>query len=576
MMYLLVGFIVSELFLSGNIHATKAEKKLDVTLCFNRNPNKNQIYNKKEIKCDVNNISYNIKASSYKYEFGMSGLKKSGEEFKFDIKTMRFFFNTNTIYFLIKNVNLNKILIKKLIFGNFKLGYGQGLVFNYKHDNLYRPIDPIKIFKKQKGIKKCKSNKKNKFFGTGMEIKYNEYLETTFFFSKNYYDAIIKDNYIYSAKIREKYINENNISRKNKIYDYSTGFVINITPIKILNIGVTFIYSKFNKNFRLVNNSDFADNRLKNMDNLFTGNKNINLGVFSDCVYKKKIKIYLEAAISNNNIKLLSNCGYCFIIGQMLKVNKYLKYLTHVRMYSANYHNFYGKGFGTGNGLVFKKLKGCINNETGIYNGLQIKFTDKWIYKIAIDLVYIPQRTFNFTRAFIEYVISELICNLNIYDYIKLQCKYNNLNYEIITKNLKKYKILDDNCRMKISLKKRVSRIINKTDLFLTINPNEKKHDMISFGIYEKISTKAQYITFYFHIIAMKAKNETPIYIFSKFTNIQKCKVRIFDENIILAGLSMYLNIKNLKFEILYLLKYKLQIDKVDNIFNISINYQND
>ena len=556
-------YLILELFICQIVHTEKQSKKIDATLFFKRNFNKPT----NSFSGDLNKLFYNIKVNNHKYKFGISGLKKTGEEFKFDIKTKRFFFNTNSIYLLIKNIEIEKIHINKLIIGNFKIGYGQGLVFNYKHDNLFRPIDQIKIFRKQKGIKECKSHKKNKFLGIGIEIKHNNKLESTLFASKNYFDATTKNEYILSAKTRENYTNKHNINKKNKIHNYSTGFGIMLTPLKTLNLGVTLIYSKFNKHFKLIN-----INNAKNIDNLLTENENVNISIFSDFKYKK-MKLYLETAMSNNNTRIPIDNGYACNLGSRIKINKYLKYVNHFRIYTSKYHNFYGKGFGFGYGLTFKNLKGCLNNEIGLYNGIQIKYSEKLISKFAIDLTYIPNKTFNFTQAFTEYIYFEIIYKLTFFDYIKLQCKYNNTEYDI-TRNLEESAILDEKCRIKFSIKEKIMKAFNKTDIFISINPNEKKCNKLGYGIYEKISTTIKkVIKVILHIIAINSTKNTPIYTTLNFTGYKKLKLKTFKEKAIYAGISLYIKIKYLEIRLSEVLEYSIQNKKIKNAVNITLNH---
>lgn len=564
-MYILLYIL--EFFIYQTIYTRKVFKKIDATLFYKHKFNKQDIPH----SGDLNKLFYNVKFNNYKYGFGISGLKKTGEEFKFDIKTRRFFINTHTIYFLIKNIKMNKLCINKLIFGNFKIGYGQGLVFNFKYDNLFRPIDHIKIFRKQKGIKKCKSHKKNKFLGIGIEIKPSNQLDATFFTSKNYFDATTKGRYVLTAQTRESYTNIQNINKKNKIHNYSSGFGILLTPLKTLNLGTTFIYSKFNKAFKLINNSYVNNNKKQSIDGQPTGDENINVSIFSDFKYKK-IKLYLEAAMSNNNTQILVDNGYACNLGSRVKINKYLKYINHLRIYTNKYLNFYGKGFGFGHGSTFKDLKGCISNEIGVYNGLQIKFSNKLISKFAVDLAYIPNETFYFTKAFIEYVYFEIIYKLMFFDYIKLQCKYNNTEHDVI-KNSKEYETINEKCRIKFSVRKKIAKVLNKSDIFLTINPNEEKYNKLGYGMYEKISTTFKKVKLTFHFIAVNAIKNTPIYTVLNIPSDKILKLKMIDKKIIFVGISVSTNTKYLEINLTGIIKYNLENKKTDNNIRLSINY---
>ena len=309
------------------------------------------------------------------------------------------------------------------------------------------------------------------------------------------------------------------------------------------------------------------------MKNLFSGNKNINFGVFSDFSFYK-FKTYFEFAVSTNELNRdFNNYGYGLIFGTRVNIVNYFKYVILFRIYSENYHNFYGKGFGTGKGLVYSRFKGAINNEIGVYNALKINFPCGLVSNLSIDLAYIPSKTFIFSRALLKYFTFELIYAFRNFDYIKVQCKYMNSKKLIISKTLEYSKEFTDNCRVKTTIKKRIKRVLNKTDLFISMNPNEVCQKMFSCGIIEDLNIKINDALFFrLYIMLFKISDKTPIYVFKNKNNTKK-SLNI-DKNLLSFGISTYIKIyKKFHIDILYKFKYATANRKKDNTLSLSLKY---
>ena len=142
-----------------------------------------------------------------------------------------------------------------------------------------------------------------------------------------------------------------------------------------------------------------------------------------------------------------------------------------------------------------------------------------------------------------------------------------------MTKTLNFFNFVKDNCRLKFTISKKILRIFSKTNIFLTINPNEICKYIFGFGIYEKISTRIKNLTINLHFIAMIPSKKNSIYMYSKFSNTRKWKLKIFNKKTIKTGISLDLKIKIITFEILYLLKYDIEDCKMNNILYLSMNY---
>ena len=520
---------------------------------------------------DLNNIYFYIKSNHKNIKLCISGLKKPGEKFTIDPQKHIFFFNSFSGYIMLEKLMFKDFNVNKIIIGNFKLGSGQGLVFNHKKDSLYYPLDPIKIFKKQCCLKQCISHHKRKFLGIATELEYRG-VELCLFVSKNYLDAYLKNENIYTAKIREKYVNKNLLSRRNEVYNYTGGFSFSYRNEKKFDIGMNMIYTRFNKKFKLCNNSDFKDSLLSDMDNLFYGDTSINISIFNNFLIEK-MKIYWEYARSFNDFKdILFNYGSALVLGCKFRFNMLLKYVCLVRYYSKDYHNFYGNGFGSGKGLVYKNFKGCMNNEIGICNGFQIKLRSNLVMKFVIDLCVIPKKTFTVTSQYRTQFIFNLKYNLSIFEYILFQCKYINSKSDIVVNNIDYYKNIYEFVYMKINVKKNIFQIRNNSNIILSIKPEKEK---VYFGVcfHEKVSFNIWRFKNVIHFSIIKASDKSPIYLFKTAQYNFNKKIKFINENLFNLILNPKLIIKNnLLIDFLCSLKFSLK-KKIRYQFSISLRY---
>lgn len=523
-------------------------------------------FNKNFVKTigDQNNLFCYLK---YKYKntlFCFSGLKIQGEEFTFKPEKHIFFFNSLTGYIILEKLKFNELNVEKIIIGNFKIGSGQGLVFNYENDLLYSPLDSIKVFKKQYGIKPCKSHKKRKFLGIGTQLAYKD-TKLSIFITKNYLDAFLKDDKIYTAKIRERYINKMLLLRRNSVYNYTTGFSFMYKNRHNFNIGVNMCYSKFNKEFKLCNNSDFKESLISDMDNLLTGDNLINLSVFNSFSIAR-IKIYCEYARSFDLLQnILSKYGSALILGGRIRFSEVLKNVFLFRYYSSDYHNLYGNGFGSGKGLVYKNFKGCINNEIGVCNGLQIKLINNLVMKFVFDLCFIPKKTFSINNSYRSQFIFNLKYKFSMFEYVLFQCKYINSTSNIIVKNTTYFKNIYEVINIKTLFKKNIFFIMNSSNLTLSINPHADKCD---FGIcfYEKIRFNIWKFTNVLHFIMVKASEKSPVHFLKTVLCSYNRKIKVTKNNLFQIILNPKIKIFN-----------KLIIDTMFSfkfIFNKNKTYQ--
>ena len=544
------------------------------TFKFKRNFNRNNVL-------DIGDKNKLILKADYIFNeniiCGISLSKKQGEKFIFDNKTKRFFFNRYSYYLNLKNLKYHRIVINDIILGNFKLGYGQGLVFNYIDDSLNKPINITKIFKNQKGLQFSKSLKNKTFNGLGINFNIKQ-LELTLFGSCNKLNAFIYNNNVLSAKIikNEKYNTINSLKKKDKLKQYSFGYALNYL-FNMVSIGTCFVFTKYNKIFDMLNNNDF-NNNFKQLDNIFVGNKHYNFSFFSKITYNH-LKFYIEYAHSLNPYDNKKNYGYGLLTGFKLYILQYFNYYFLFRYYSNKYHNFYGNSYGIKKGTAYNKFKGAPNNEIGFYNGFKININSKDKLKLCSDIVFIPNQTFFFTKGFNRYFTIDFYHKISFTEFFNIQCKYNKEKYFLLykMKNYNKKKL--DIFKFKAYLKKNIHRLFcTKNYIFMTLNASSNKitKEDISLAFYEKFCYKYKNLNTILLFLYSFCKENSEIYV-SRFEFDDKTyKLIKLDNHFIQIGTIINLKIYNkINIKGYYTFNYiikKTRKSKYKNVFCVNIS----
>ena len=384
------------------------DKIFSLNISFSRNFNKNE-----DIEGDKNKTKDKILGSLNKVfvklkinhpsgvNFGIAGLKNRGEEFylfnsnkKFpfilDNKYHRWFFNTRSFFIEITN----KWIFKNIIIGNFKVGSGQGLVF----DNSFgfgKSLDPMNIIKIQKGIKSCCNSEKCKLLGIANTIVIKHFSLSTFF-SYNFLDVYItKKNTVYSVSRQLIYNTKQNIEKKDKLRElvYGGFFTYNNSSDDF-EIGFNFVATHFSKSFNLFN--------VANLEYLFSSSKNYNVSIFSRWLIGA-VHLFFEYAKSFNDKHhslsfLNKNSGDALICGIMSNILKNIDLSCLFRKYNPTYYNFYGKGFFVNSGSNCSGLHGCACNEVGIYSCLLIKFPKNIDFTFSTDLFAVLNKAYYYEK----------------------------------------------------------------------------------------------------------------------------------------------------------------------------------
>ena len=555
-------FFISQQYLKGeDQNNLKNNINIDTYTIFKRNFNKD-----KNCIGDLNKTLTSIKIKEkHGFQGGLSLLKNAGENFTFDIKTHRFLFSTFSFYTALEDKKIKELTIKKIIIGNFKIGYGQGLVFNYINDKFSKPVDCMNIFREQHGIKNTLTQKKHKFLGIGTTLQFKN-IETTLFGSVNFIDADIKNNIAYSPNIREKYTCNENIQKKDKLKSYSFGGTFLYNPKKLFEVGINSACTIFDKPLKLIKKKE--NDKITNDTIYGIKKQNYNVGIFSS-LKTKKFNLYFEYARSFQelkNIVSIKNAGYASIFGAKIDICANLKNVTLFRVFSTEYKNFYGKAFSCGYGNFYKEMKGCSKNEIGLYNCFQIIPANQIDFKIAFDIFFNPEQTLYSKKQIGK--ICEFECRgiLGQSQHALFRCKYSNLKK---IKELKNTKSL----RTKIEIKKRIKEITNKTQFLTSTNLEAKK---TSICINEKISLYIKKVSASLIFTFSNAQKESAIYLFKKDIEKDNKRIEKLSTRFIQTSINIsYKWINGIKIEGFYSFRYDMTNtkNKFKNVIKTSLSY---
>ena len=552
------------------------DKIFSLNISFSRNFNKNEDTEedkdktKDKILGSLNKVFVKLKINHPSgVNFGIAGLKNRGEEFYlfnsnknfpfiFDKKTHRWFFNTRSFFIEITN----KWIFKNIIIGNFKVGSGQGLVF----DNSFgfgKSLDPMNIIKIQKGIKSCCNSEKCKLLGFANTIVFKGFSLSTFL-SYNFLDASLKNNFVYSAYRQLIYNTKQNIEKKDVLKElvYGGFFTYNNSSDDF-EVGINFVATHFSKSFNLFNGA--------NLDYLFSSSKNYNISVFSRWLIGA-VHLFFEYAKSFNNKHfslsfLNKNSGDALICGIMSNILKNIDLSCLFRKYNPTYYNFYGKGFFVNSGSNCSGLHGCACNEVGIYSCLLIKFHKNIDFTFSTDLFAVLNKAYYYEKMKGVEIKGKLQYTFLKNEFINIQCKFQHKKYK---KHRLKKNNEDKTFLVKIYFKKNADICVFNTYFFFPFNlllPCQKNFLKFHFGIYECINIEMKSLKFSIFFTIANTEKDFPMWIKEKDNKIwTKINSKYFK-----VGTRIYYNFPcNLKIDIFF--SWAFKINESINFPTIGVN----
>ena len=271
--------------------------------------------------------------------------------------------------FIAANLTINDMgKVKKLIIGDYSLQFGQGLTL-WSGFGFGKGSDVTSMAKKDDGIKPYSSANEYSFFrGIGTKIFLSKSINLTSFWSSRKYDATVtidnEGNEVISTLNETGYHRTlSEINNKNKVSQNTYGAVLEYRE-NALNLGAIVYQSNYNKAFI----TDDPTYRLFN----FTGKQLTNIGFHYNYTFKN---IYFFGEIA----KSLKG-GTALMNGLLISLSNQVSAVVLQRSYEKTYHNFFNQAPAESGG----------SNENGVYTGLNISPSKKWMLSLYADYFKFP------------------------------------------------------------------------------------------------------------------------------------------------------------------------------------------
>ena len=286
------------------------------------------------------------------YKYGITAHKCPGESFTLDPLTHRYGFNLWTFFFSLSN----KTWLKKLLIGDYHIGFGQGLIFgiptrkNYEvHAIMGRSHYGIKAYQ---GI--ARTGLRGMALATALKCT-----ESTLFHANQYLDAKIERQgpwpYARSIDQTGRYDNLSKLAKKGQLHQQVVGHTILVKDEKHKNvIGLNTCYSYYHipviplqKPWRSY---------------LFHGQHRLHHSLFYHAQWKA-LQTFGELACAWLNFNRRQP-SYAYIAGTLLEWPAPISLLATLYRYSPSFHALYGSGF--------KQYTSEQSNEYGLYGSIKI------------------------------------------------------------------------------------------------------------------------------------------------------------------------------------------------------------
>jgi hypothetical protein len=316
--------------------------------------------------------------SSYNphYQIGFMFEKDAGE--KLDIKHIDYI----SSYVLIRP----KKIVKEIILGDFHFQAGHGLIFGNPFFISKNPEYWSTAWRTATGFKgHSSSNEYNFYRGIGTRIQHGN-ASFSFFASKTNQDAYLQNDHTFSS------INTSGLHR-------SWSEIKNKNSIQLNNIGTQLSQSFFKERLKI--NIGYLMYHYSHAwkpyecyysQNKFQGKELYLYGL--DLQYQSHSTTYF-IEIAKANAK-----GEALYAGMIKNFSKETTFITHIWYANENYHSYYGN---------IIRYQSEINNEMGVYQGLQLQVSNKIRWALGASVYKNPKPTYQ--QRFTNYG-NELITRL--------------------------------------------------------------------------------------------------------------------------------------------------------------------
>ncbi len=259
----------------------------------------------------------------------------------------------------------NQGRIKQLVFGDYRLQYGQGLVLGAGF-MVGKNIESVASIKQSTlGVLPYTSITENKFFrGSGLMLNLSKHINVSMFYSNQHLDATVINNSVLPSvsSIRQSGLHRTDaeIAASNQLGEQVWGSVVTYNSTN-WSSGVLIVNTQFNQPI-VPQTRDY--NKFS-----FSGKELLNYSWFGQYSMGNFL-IFSELAKTHN-------AGVGVNIGFIGTVSKYTSISMLYRLLQKDFHSFYGAPFSE---------RSSIGNENGLYWGIKIYPLPKLTFSAYYDM----------------------------------------------------------------------------------------------------------------------------------------------------------------------------------------------
>lgn len=308
-------------------------------------------------------------ARSGAYSFGMTLEKDAGEKI-WQWSTRRQIFGIDYASFHAQISNRGRL--KNLIFGDFQMQAGQGMITGAGF-SLGKGSEVIRtVYRSTTGLKPYTSATEANFFrGIAATLSMSARTELTILFSNTKRDATQDTDSIHatitsSLPVTGYHRTPSEIEKHNVLREQNIGMhLMHRLPSQKGQIGLTMLRTGYDS---FIQKRDLLYNRYE-----FSGKTNLVAGLHGD-YHWQNVHFFTETAISKSG-------GTGAVGGLIASMGKKLDIAVMARHYARNFHTFYGNPISEATRPI---------NERGVYSGIRWSPTRKWQWSAYFDYFRFP------------------------------------------------------------------------------------------------------------------------------------------------------------------------------------------
>jgi hypothetical protein len=304
------------------------------------------------------------------FSLGFTFEKDAGEQFNWNASNKQYGFDYYSFHFMKENVGN----FKKVIFGDYQMQFGQGLLLGAGFNPGKGAETITTVRRSSSGIKPYTSVLESGFMRGAAATYQIKNFEVTTFYSHLGQDANIKndttftdfDEYISSVHQTGFHRTDSELDNKDVVTENTFGTNVNYdSPDRNFQSGLTFI------------NTSYSIPLVKKHNNYnqfeFQGNGNYNIGGYFNYNWQNFL-VFGEGATSKSG-------GLGMVGGFIGSLSSIVSISMVLRNYERDFHSFYGNSFGESTRNI---------NERGIYWGLKITPSRKYFFTAYYDRFKFP------------------------------------------------------------------------------------------------------------------------------------------------------------------------------------------